>query len=109
MQESDELYLLSPVNDASVKVRDELLDVKQLQQVDEHGLEQWLPVLKAQFPVAREDVSTVLAALSVRAPLERASYTLDELLELNRCLLGVCAANPREGQKVVNESAHSVG
>jgi exopolyphosphatase / guanosine-5'-triphosphate,3'-diphosphate pyrophosphatase len=82
VQESDELYLLSPVSDASVKVRDGLLDVKQLQQVDEHGLEQWLPVLKAQFPVAREDVSTVLAALSAQAPLEQASYTLDELLEL---------------------------
>ena len=68
VQESDELYLLSPVSDASVKVRDELMDVKQLQHVDEHGLEQWLPVLKAPFPLTAEDVSTVLSALNVQAP-----------------------------------------
>jgi exopolyphosphatase/guanosine-5'-triphosphate,3'-diphosphate pyrophosphatase len=84
VQESDEQYLLSPVSDASVKVRDGLMDVKRLQQVDEHGLEQWLPVLKAPFPLAADDVSAVLAALKLPAPgLEQASYTLDELLELS--------------------------
>jgi exopolyphosphatase/guanosine-5'-triphosphate,3'-diphosphate pyrophosphatase len=84
VQESDEQYLLSPVSDASVKVRDGLMDVKRLQQVDEHGLEQWLPVLKAPFPLAADDVSAVLAALKLPAPgLEQASYTLNELLELS--------------------------
>ncbi|HSC49897.1 MAG TPA: hypothetical protein VLD16_06500 [Gaiellaceae bacterium] len=83
VHESDEVYLLSATGDASVKVRDELMDVKRLQQVDEQGLEQWLPVLKAPFPLAPGDVATVSAALGRATPeLEGASYGLDELLEL---------------------------
>jgi exopolyphosphatase / guanosine-5'-triphosphate,3'-diphosphate pyrophosphatase len=35
--ESDELYLLSLKSDASVKVRDALMDVKQLRHVDADG------------------------------------------------------------------------
>jgi exopolyphosphatase / guanosine-5'-triphosphate,3'-diphosphate pyrophosphatase len=59
------------------------MDVKRLQRVDEHGLQQWLPVLKAPFPLAPGDVSTVSAALGRRTPrLEDGPYGLDELLEL---------------------------
>ncbi len=83
VHESDEVYLLSAVTDASVKVRDELMDVKRLQRVDEHGLQQWLPVLKAPFPLGPDAVSTVSAALGRPAPgLENGPYGLDELLEL---------------------------
>ena len=83
VHESDEVYLLSAVGDASVKVRDELMDVKRLQQVDEHGLEQWLPILKAAFPLAPADVATVSAALGrpARRP-EHDSSSLEQLPEL---------------------------
>ncbi len=56
------------------------LDVKKLQRVDEDGLEQWKPVLKAGFPVAAADVQSVLAALAVEHAPERAEYTLEQLL-----------------------------
>ena len=105
VQESDELYLLSPVSDASVKVRDGLMDVKRLQRVDEQGLEQWLPVLKAPFPLTPDGVSVVARALEMPAPeTANASYTLDELVALtgarrvdvhkvrHRYDLGGCAA-----------------
>ena len=83
VQESDEVYLLSPASDASVKVRDGLMDVKRLQQVDEHGLEQWLPVLKSSFPLSPDDVRAVLGALETPAPeLDSPSYELDELVRL---------------------------
>jgi exopolyphosphatase/guanosine-5'-triphosphate,3'-diphosphate pyrophosphatase len=82
VQDSDEVYLLSRESDASVKVRDDLMDVKLLEAVDDEGLEQWRPVLKASFPLAAADVRTVLDALAVPAPeLARESYTLDELVE----------------------------
>jgi len=55
-QESDETYLLSTEGDASVKVRGGLMDVKELQGVDDYGLEQWKPVLKAEFPLGVEEV-----------------------------------------------------
>jgi len=36
------------------------LDVKQLQAVNDDGLEQWKPVLKATFPLAVADAVAVL-------------------------------------------------
>jgi exopolyphosphatase/guanosine-5'-triphosphate,3'-diphosphate pyrophosphatase len=82
VQDSDEIYLLSRESDASVKVRDDLMDVKLLEAVDDVGLEQWRPVLKASFPLAATDVRIVLDALAVPAPeLARERYTLDELVE----------------------------
>ncbi|MFL5756340.1 MAG: Ppx/GppA family phosphatase, partial [Chloroflexota bacterium] len=80
LQESDETYLLSLESDASVKVRDGLMDVKELQHV-EVGLEQWRPVLKASFPVDAAVVVSLLTALGVEVPpLARTSYTFDELV-----------------------------
>jgi exopolyphosphatase / guanosine-5'-triphosphate,3'-diphosphate pyrophosphatase len=82
VQESDELYLLSQDSDASVKVRDDLMDVKRLEAVDGNGLEQWRPVLKGSFPLGAADVQTVLGALGVAAPdLTREAYTLDQLVD----------------------------
>ena len=57
------------------------MDVKQLQDVNEDGLEQWKPVLKGSFPLPPADVGIVLGALNLTAPtLERPEYSLDELL-----------------------------
>ena len=82
VQESDELYLLSQESDASVKVRDGLMDVKRLEAVDGDGLEQWRPVLKAAFPLGARDVATVLDALGVAGPeLAREAYTLEQLVD----------------------------
>ena len=81
-QESDELYLLSAVADETVKIRDELLDVKQLEQVNRDGLELWKPVLKAGFPLPRSAVEAAFVALREPAPsLQRTAYTLDELID----------------------------
>ena len=41
-EESDELYLLSAAG-ANVKIRDGLMDVKLLREVDGDGLERWEP------------------------------------------------------------------
>ena len=82
VQESDEVYLLSLESDASVKVRDGLMDVKQLETVNEDGLEQWRPVMKASFPLAARDVAALAAILGVSAPaLTREAYTLEQLVD----------------------------
>jgi exopolyphosphatase / guanosine-5'-triphosphate,3'-diphosphate pyrophosphatase len=79
-QETDELYFLSPDGE-NVKVRDDLLDIKVLREVDATGLERWEPVLKAGFPLAAEQVRQAFDALRQPAPaLARDSYTLDQLL-----------------------------
>src|SRR4051794_5828463 len=80
VEESDELYVLSPVVDATVKVRAGLMDVKRRGQVNGDGLEQWAPVMKAGFPLGSPVVTNVLATLASPTPhLARAGYTLDEL------------------------------
>src|SRR5512133_498284 len=82
VQERDELYLLSQESDASVKVRDGLMDVKRLEAVDGNGLEQWRAVLTGLFPLGAADLRTVLDALGVSPPdLTREAYTLDQLVD----------------------------
>src|SRR4051794_24373622 len=65
VEESEDAYLLSSSGDASVKVRAEQVDVKNLVRVRADGLEQWRPVLKAPFPLGTDDVMAVFAALEV--------------------------------------------
>jgi exopolyphosphatase/guanosine-5'-triphosphate,3'-diphosphate pyrophosphatase len=82
VEDSDETYLLSLCGNASVKVRAGQMDVKQLVEVNDDGLEQWRPILKASFPLPAADAATALTALGL-APFtpERAAYTLEQLLD----------------------------
>lgn len=83
VHETDELYLLSATSDASVKVRDALMDVKRLEDVNADGLEQWRPVMKAAFPLRSDDVEFVLDTLHAPAPrARRPEYGLDDLAGL---------------------------
>ena len=81
VQESDEIYFLSPANNENVKVRDMLMDIKTLQQVNPDGLEQWKPVMKGSFPLPAAEVTRVFDILGVAAPaLTRADYTLQQFI-----------------------------
>jgi exopolyphosphatase / guanosine-5'-triphosphate,3'-diphosphate pyrophosphatase len=81
VQESDEIYLLSGSGE-NVKVRDALMDIKVLREVNADGLEQWTPVMKAGFPLQAADVTKVFEALRLPIPTPvRASYTLDQFIE----------------------------
>jgi len=82
VQESDEIYLLSPVNDENVKIRDRLMDIKTLEQVNPDGLEQWEPVMKGSFPLPAAQVKSVFDALGVAPPpLARADYMLEQFVD----------------------------
>jgi exopolyphosphatase/guanosine-5'-triphosphate,3'-diphosphate pyrophosphatase len=81
VQDSNEVYLVSSSSDASVKVRDALMDVKHLLEVNDDGLELWKPVMKAGFPLTRSEAGSVLTALNVAVPdRRRETYTLDEFI-----------------------------
>jgi exopolyphosphatase/guanosine-5'-triphosphate,3'-diphosphate pyrophosphatase len=82
VHESDELYLLSPNCDANVKIRDGLMDVKTLEQVDAHGLEQWRPVMKAAFPLPAAEIAKVCAALDVAPLPHQDAYALEPMQAL---------------------------
>jgi exopolyphosphatase/guanosine-5'-triphosphate,3'-diphosphate pyrophosphatase len=80
VQESDELYLLSGAG-GNVKIRDALMDIKVLREVNADGLEQWTPVMKAGFPLPAAEAAKVLEALGLPLPTPvRTSYTLDEFI-----------------------------
>lgn len=87
VQVSDEVYLLSALGDANVKIRAGLLDIKRLDQTNGDGLEQWRPVLKAEFPLPAATVTRMFEALGLPVPrLQRTQYGLEEL---SADLLGV--------------------
>jgi exopolyphosphatase / guanosine-5'-triphosphate,3'-diphosphate pyrophosphatase len=82
VEESDEIYILSVSRGDTVKVRDGLMDVKRLEQVDDDGLEQWAVAMKAEFPLSAEQLGSVLSGLRVPLPdLPRDLYTLDDVLD----------------------------
>jgi exopolyphosphatase/guanosine-5'-triphosphate,3'-diphosphate pyrophosphatase len=79
-QHSDELYFLS--TRANVKVRDGLMDIKVLREVDANGLQQWLPVMKTGFPLPAAEAGRVFEALDVGdPPAASPSHTLDQFVE----------------------------
>ena len=63
VQDSDELYMVSRGGEDTVKVRAGLVDVKMLEEIDEHGLERWRPVLKRPTTLTTEDVRILAEAL----------------------------------------------
>lgn len=83
-RKSEEVYILSRENDLNnVKIRDGQIDIKSfVKSVD--GLEQWCPVMKAQFPVTDLVLmNEVFTALSVKPPeLDQHIYSCDEFISL---------------------------
>ncbi|HOW85640.1 MAG TPA: hypothetical protein P5119_00595 [Candidatus Aminicenantes bacterium] len=78
---SAEVYILSRRSMDNTKIRDMLMDIKTLQQVDADGLEQWYPVMKAGFPLARPVLEDVFRAWRAPLPeLRREAYAYDEFL-----------------------------
>ena len=80
-RQSDEVYLLNSTTPHSAKIRDRVLEVKRLQQVDSSGLELWSPAFKAAFPLSAPVLQSAFTALDLPPPTTRpGDYDLDEFL-----------------------------
>jgi hypothetical protein len=80
-----ETYFLSALtNEANVKVRDGLLDIKTKVGETPDGYEIFQPRGKFQFPVKQEDLATILSHLKVTMTLEQDTYTIDEFIAMVR-------------------------
>ncbi len=81
---SEEIYIVSRTNNINnTKIRDGKMDIKTfVQEVD--GLEQWNPLMKAEFPISAATLKTeVYPAFQVAVPeFEKEIYTLDEFLSM---------------------------
>lgn len=81
-RESDEIYVLDPRGTENTKIRDGVLDIKQLRQTDADGLELWEPVFRARFPLSRSDLAATAAVWPLPLePLRRQSYTIEQFIE----------------------------
>lgn len=81
VRHSSEVYILSKNSMDNTKIRDMLMDIKTLQQVNADKLEQWCPVMKAGFPLDREVLGKVFSAWRVSLPVLRSKdYGYDEFL-----------------------------
>ena len=112
-RESDEIYILSKTNDINnTKIRDGKMDIKTyVQTVD--GLEQWNPLMKGEFPIAKEVLlNDVFPAFMVKMPeLLKDTYTVDEFLAMidaNADLQAVRVHKQRFGY-MVNDTLCEVG
>lgn len=81
VRHSAEVYILSRQSMNNTKVRDDLMDIKTLVAVNDDGLEQWNPILKAEFPLGGKVLTDIFAAFGVDLPdLARESYTFEQYL-----------------------------
>lgn len=78
-----ETYILSKkTNEANVKVRDGLLDIKTKVGQTEEGYEIFQPRGKFQFPVKKEELQTILENLQVEIALNKEEYSFDEFCQM---------------------------
>jgi hypothetical protein len=83
IRESSEIYIISGnTNINNTKIRNDLLDIKALIRI-EQGLEQWTPVLKAEFPISRDKIiNELLPAFCVDLPeLSKETYSITEFID----------------------------
>jgi len=81
VRESSEIYILSDASNDNTKIRDELMDIKTLLRVNNNGLEQWTPILKAGFPIHITDLAVVYKAFNIKYPyFQKDEYSYDEYL-----------------------------
>lgn len=79
--DSAEDYIICRSSGNNVKIRDGLLDIKQLENVNDDSLEQWMPVMKVGFPCPADDVAKVFTAFGLARPeMARDEYTYDQFI-----------------------------
>ena len=106
-RESSEVYILSEVSMDNTKVRDNLMDIKTLQQVNEDRLELWLPIMKGTFPLPVAEIEKVFKCFKVALPkFNRSEYTfeqyVDEVIKPSKLLKAVNVVKKRTGFTINN-------
>lgn len=106
-RESSEVYILSEVSMDNTKVRDNLMDIKTLQQVNEDRLELWLPIMKGTFPLPVAEIEKVFKCFKVALPkFSRPEYTFEqyvnEVIKPSTLLKAVNVMKKRTGFTINN-------
>ena len=82
-KKSEEKYILSKLSCENVKIRNDLIDIKSLKQVNSDKLEQWSPAMKEGFPIGKDKLEVLYKEFfKVSAPeFKRDVYTYEEFLD----------------------------
>jgi len=79
--DSAEDYVICRSSGNNVKIRDGVLDIKQLENINEDTLEQWMPVLKVGFACPAEEATKIFSAFGLPTPeMKRDEYTYDQFI-----------------------------
>jgi hypothetical protein len=83
-KESNEIYIMSRTNDINnIKLREKKMDIKTyVQTID--GLEQWNPLMKAEFPISKEVLlHKIFPAFQVEIPeFDQDIFSIEEFLQI---------------------------
>jgi len=100
-RESGEIYIISNKSNDNTKIRDELMDIKTLREINDNKLEQWYPVMKSGFPLPKSELAKVIASWAVDMPSvgDEVSYDhfLQEIVGGNSALKAVPVTKLRHG------------
>ncbi len=83
VKKSSEKYILSKNSNENCKIRDDLMDIKSLKQVNADKLEQWYPTMKLTFPLSKESIADLFKNyFKVAVPeFKRDEYTYEQYLD----------------------------
>jgi hypothetical protein len=104
-RESSEVYILSKESNNNTKIRDMLMDIKTLKNINDDKLEQWIPVMKAGFPIKKETIIEVFQVFNITVPdLINNEYSyeeyLNDIIKTNSNLLAVDVLKVRTGYTI---------
>lgn len=81
VKKSEEHYILSKASDENIKIREDLVDIKSLKNVQD-GLEQWDPIFKEGFPIDTAKLTGLFKVFNVPTPqFKRDSYAYEQFLD----------------------------
>jgi len=88
VKKTEEVYILSKASDENIKIREDLVDVKSLKNINTDQLEQWDPIFKEGFPISSDKLISLFRVFNVSTPeFKRSEYSyqqfLDELIAPN--------------------------
>jgi len=79
-KQSEEMYFLVPQVELNLKIRQSIFDVKRRLAVHPSGMEQWVPIMKHEFPLGKESFDEItellrLSDIPFLKPLEESDLT----------------------------------
>ncbi len=103
-RQSSEVYIISKSSNDNTKIRNELMDIKTLKNVDRNKLEQWYPLMKSGFPLPHADLRKVFDAWAVPMPAIDGEVTyerfIDGIVGTHELLQAVSVTKVRHGYTI---------